>query len=169
MNKLLLLACVLLKAGQAYATQAVLAVSLSMPSVALKQYIQQAHTYHIPIVIRGLYTTPSDTAAHKSIGSFHDTEVKIKSLIGKSKHGGIAIDPMVFRSFQVKVVPTLIVFDSSCDAEQGKPCSKDSYDMVKGNIPIQKQLTIIARKSASQARIDYSKQTLNQYPEIKHD
>ena len=112
MNKLLLLACVLLKAGHAYAAQAVLAVSLSMPSVALKQYIQQAHTYHIPIVIRGLiYELQTIKLAHNSIGSFHDTEVNIKSLIGKSKHGGIAIDPMVFRSFQVKVVPTLVVFD----------------------------------------------------------
>ena len=43
--------------GVSYAAQAVLLVSLGMPDNALRAYFQQARQYHIPVVIRGLYTT----------------------------------------------------------------------------------------------------------------
>ena len=111
------------------ATSSVLAVSLGMPNQSLKQYIQQAHRLHIPIVIRGLYAYPNDKTANKKIGSFRDTELRIKKLIGRSKHGGIAIDPMVFRAFNIKVVPSFVVFNSShCIRGKGGACSKKSFD-----------------------------------------
>lgn len=159
---IILIVLISILTSQAMATSSVLAVSLGMPDQSLKQYIQQAHQLHIPIVIRGLYTNPNDKTANKMIGSFRDTELRMKKLIGKSKHGGISIDPMVFRAFHIKVVPTFVVFNSyHCIRQKGASCSKNSFDSIKGNIPLNKSLSIISQKSTSPERQSYCQTKLN--------
>lgn len=155
MKKILFL-LLLISVKTIWATQAVIAVSLGMPDLVLKQYIKQAHELKIPLVIRGLYTNPQDTSVNNKIGSFADTANRMKALIGKSKQGGIAIDPMVFRAFNIKAVPQLVVFDSSdCIRSKQNTCNANSYDVIKGNIPVQRSLEIIHDKTQSATRRQY--------------
>ena len=155
-----------------FATQAFLAVSLSMPSDSLKQYIMDAHHLNIPIVIRGMYTNPSNKASDDQslIGTMDDTQTRIKSLMGDKKEGGIEIDPMLFRSFNIQVVPSFVVLDdASCQASDGKPCDANSFDLVKGNIPIQSQLAVVAKKTTSRTRADFCHQKLLNLSHINGD
>ena len=171
-KKIMGLTALILLQAPIFATQAFLAVSLSMPSDSLKQYIMDAHRLNIPIVIRGMYTNPSNKASDDQslIGNMNDTQARIKSLMGDKKEGGIEIDPMLFRSFNIQVVPSFVVFDdSACEASNGKLCDANSFDLVKGNIPIQTQLTIVAKKSKSQSRSDFCNQKLLNLSHVNGD
>ena len=145
------------------ATQAFLAVSLSMPSDALKEYIVEAHRLDIPIVIRGMYSNPDNHLSDPQniMGNMNDTQLRIKFLMGNSKEGGIEIDPMLFRAFAIQVVPSLVVFDdAACSALDGASCAESSFDRVSGNTTLSTQLSIIAKKSSSPSRVKFCQQKL---------
>lgn len=172
-----------------YATQnsVFLFVSLSMPDNVLSQYLVQAKQYHIPVVIRGLYTEKSDSSTDNTIGSFNDTAnrvlflLKNESKIGltkannqnaidlKKSMGGVLINPLLFRNFNIHVVPALVITnDISCVNDNHKKysdrkCKANSFDVVYGNIPIQKQLEIVTEKSSSEIRVNLAKSYLNQF------
>lgn len=158
-------------------------VSLGMPDNALKAYLFEAKQYHIPIVIRGLYTSKNDTAADKTVGSFNDTATRVFNLLKTqdSKNnannattlqktmGGISINPLLFRSFNINVVPALVVTNNSnCIAvnhqqNTNENCAQSDFDVVFGNIPIEKQLKIISEKSDSKIRANLALARLNEY------
>lgn len=157
------------------ASQAALLVSLGMPDQTLKSYLVQAKNIGIPVVIRGLYTKKEHRAQAGVVGSFKDTVERVKGLISdngkKSLSGnqkrikglGVSIDPTLFRSFQVGVVPALVVYDSKSDpcmkhVDQPSytPCFSDRYDIAYGNTPIKKMLTRIADQSQSDDRSHYA-------------
>lgn len=156
---------------------AYLFVSLGMPDDVLSQYLIQAKQYHIPVVIRGLYTAKNDTTTDKTIGSFNDTANRVFSLLEKEKMnskikksmGGVSINPLLFRAFNIRVVPELVVTDQpSCIQENHQKtqdiyCPSNSFDVVYGNIPIQKQLKIIEEKSKSKQRSNLAHNLLNQF------
>ncbi len=152
-----------------FCSQAVLLVSLGMPDNALIAYLKQAHQYHIPVVTRGLYTDNSTKPENPYIGSFKDTANRVKQLVQKSKVGGASINPLLFRAFNVKTVPALVLYDDGLSCIQqtahapNTPCDKNTYDIVYGNIPIYKQLAIISEQSSSPERADSSKLILEKY------
>ncbi len=167
-------------------SQAVLLVSLGMPDAALIAYLKQAHQYHIPVVIRGLYTdknkinkinevTHNEKRNTKSyntaIGNFNDTANRVKHLIAKSKVGGMSINPLLFRAFQIKAVPALVVYDDglfciekTTHAPQSR-CPANDYDLLLGNIPIDQALRVIGQKSSSSERADFARYLLERYSE----
>ena len=102
---------------------AIIFVSFSMPELALKQFIQDGAKYHVPVVMRGLYKN-----------SFKETVDKMFNLVKDDNKGGIAIDPIWFKDFAIENVPAVVV------EENGK------YDVVYGNIPVKRSLTIISEQ-----------------------
>lgn len=166
----------------------VLLVSLGMPDEALKHYIKQSHRYHIPLVIRGLYTAKRDQSIDKHLGSFKDTTSRVFDLLkalnsGKPRIpskpkgiqalpglGGISINPLLFRRFSIHTVPALVVVSSGalCLAHSQKntiemKCAKSDFDVVYGNLPISKHLKIIAEKSQHPDRVMMVRKILNTY------
>lgn len=158
-------------------------VSLGMPDSVLSQYLKQAKQYHIPVVIRGLYTAKNDTTTDKNIGSFSDTANRVLFLLKnendtqyasqtnkiKKAMGGVLINPLLFESFNIRVVPALVVTQKSyCvlnNHEQSKNmrCSGNDFDVVYGNIPIKKQLALISEKSNNSVRSEIAKSRLNTF------
>lgn len=169
----------LILSAPSFASQnsAYLFVSLGMPDDVLSQYLIQAKQYHIPVVIRGLYTAKNDTTTDKTVGSFNDTANRVFSLLKKEKMdakikksmGGVSINPLLFRAFNIRAVPALVVTDQpSCIQENHQKtrdiyCPSDSFDVVYGNIPILKQLKIVEEKSKSKQRSNLAHNLLNQF------
>ena len=84
--------------------------------------------------------------------------------------GGVSINPLLFRSFSIRVVPALVITDdqSYCVTKSHSKnkhvvCPTNNFDVVYGNIPIYKQLKIISEKSTSLARKNIALGILNQY------
>lgn len=158
-------------------------VSLGMPDNALKAYLLQAKQYHIPIVIRGLYTSKNDAAADNTVGSFNDTATRVFNLLKtqdlenntnnpnstQKTMGGISINPLLFRSFDINVVPALVVTNNpNCIAVNHQQntnthCAQSDFDIVFGNIPIEKQLEIISEKSDNKIRANVALACINKY------
>ena len=163
----------LLLSSSAFAERAVLLVSLGMPDNTLKAYLIQANTYQIPVVIRGLYTKAQNQSLHPYVGSFKDTAERVKQLIGKSNKGGISIDPSLFRSFGIEAVPALVIYDETqrCleNSRGAKPsCPENSFDVVFGNLPIQKQLEHIVHQSKAFRRSDFANDLLVEHARSGH-
>ncbi len=169
LNKTVLGALLMMVTSVSFCSQAVLLVSLGMPDNALIAYLRQAHQYHIPLVIRGLYTDKNTKAENPYVGSFKDTANRVKQLVQKSKMGGVSINPLLFRAFDIKAVPALVLYDDGLSCIQqtahapSTPCDKNTYDVVYGNIPIYKQLAIISDQSSSPERANFSKLILEKY------
>ena len=165
-----------------YQNKCFLFVSLGMPINILSQYLVQAKQYHIPVLIRGLYTQKNDTTTDKIVGSFDDTANRIFKILKnedgnkkdiselKKSIGGVSINPLLFRSFSIHVVPALVITDDQSDCvtkshskNEHVVCATSNFDVVYGNIPIYKQLKIISEKSTSLARKNIALGILNQY------
>jgi type-F conjugative transfer system pilin assembly protein TrbC len=102
------------------APRAVIFVSLGMPQLALKQFMNDGYKYNVPVVIRGLYHN-----------SFQETVDKIFALIKENKRGGVLVDPIWFKDFGIESVPAFVV------QQNGK------FDVVYGNIPFKRALTLV--------------------------
>jgi type-F conjugative transfer system pilin assembly protein TrbC len=107
--------------------EAIIFVSFSMPTLSLKQIIHDAHRYQVPIIIRGLYKN-----------SFRETIEKIFNLVKEDNKGGISINPVWFRKYDIKTVPALVVNNKNQEAKD--------FDIVYGNIRLKNALTIIANQ-----------------------
>ena len=105
------------------APNAVIFVSFSMPDLALKQLIAEGKKYQIPVVMRGLYKN-----------SFQETAAKIFNLVKEKNHGGVAIDPLWFKEFNIQTVPAFVIRHGN------------DFDVVYGNIFLKRALEIIAEK-----------------------
>src|SRR3990167_11119403 len=150
-------------------------VSLGMPKDVLRQYLIQAKIYHIPVLIRGLYTDKNDLTADKTVGSFKDTANRVLQILKSEKGfkksmGGVSINPLLFRSFHITVVPALVVTNhaNTCitknhEHNENIQCPENDFDVIYGNIPIRKQLKIISQKTNSFHRAFLIRQRLSQY------
>ena len=150
-------------------------VSLGMPKDVLRQYLTQAKIYHIPVLIRGLYTDKNDLTADKSVGSVKDTANRVFQILKSEKGfkksiGGVSINPLLFRRFNITVVPALVVTNHmrSCITtnnahNESMQCRDNDFDVIYGNIPIKKQLKIISQKTNSFHRAFLIRQRLSQY------
>lgn len=133
MKKIILLAVVICIMGWTLACNAKLQqkravspvlifVSFSMPDASLKQWMSVAEQIHAPVVIRGLINH-----------SFKDTIKKMADLT-RDNHGGVQLDPTLFRRFQINQVPAVVVWkEANCLPSQS---CLDEYDVVYGDVTL---------------------------------
>ena len=110
---------------------AMLFVSLSMPKLALRQYVIQSNQYHIPLILRGFIQNSYPQTAKKIYNILHPKN-------SQEIVGGFEVDPLYFKKFQINAVPALVI------QKQGH------YSVVYGNAPISKLLYLIAQNSKNQ-------------------
>lgn len=97
-------------------------VSFSVPEDGLKLMIPEAAGFGIPSVINGLIDN-----------DFRKTAAAVFRLTKENENSGVQIDPTVFTRFGIRQVPALVV-----------RCG-EQYDVVYGNLRIERGLEIIAR------------------------
>lgn len=97
-------------------------VSFSVPEDGLKLMIPEAAGFGIPSVINGLIDN-----------DFRKTAATVFRLTKENENSGVQIDPTVFTRFGIRQVPALVV-----------RCG-EQYDVVYGNLRIERGLEIIAR------------------------
>jgi conjugal transfer pilus assembly protein TrbC len=111
------------------------AVSLSMPPEALRVLARDAHKAGARVVIRGLVD-----------GSFKATLLRVRQVFDDRSAGGVAIDPRVFKAFDVTAVPVVIAARSPVEPCGKLGCSPQipPFDKVSGNISLEAALKILA-------------------------
>ena len=118
-------------------------VSLGMPETSLKQLLLQAEKLHVPIVIRGIFGN-----------DFNITIAKVKKLVqpqqGQSPLGGVSINPIWFKQFGIKQVPTFVVMKPNTCTDK-PPCDPKNYDVVYGNVSLFDALDTVAREGTYHA------------------
>ena len=115
------------------APEAVIFVSFSMPDLSLKQIIEDAARYQIPVVVRGLIDN-----------SFKKTIAKVFELVKDNNKGGILINPMWFKQYAITAVPACIVNEGTKEKVKEEEKEKNSFDVIYGNIRIKNMLELIA-------------------------
>ena len=109
-------------------------MSLSVPGASLRQWSREAARIGAPLVLRGvagggLRATVKHIGAHLAEGA------------------GAAIDPRLFRLFEVKAVPAVAVVPGGVPPCESRGCSADpapAHDLVRGNIGLEAALRIVA-------------------------
>jgi conjugal transfer pilus assembly protein TrbC len=112
-----------------------IAVSFSMPAADLRRLGHDARKAGAELVIRGL--------VH---GSFKDTLIAARQVFDEDSLGGVAIDPNVFRAFNIQATPTFIAA-----AKPVEPCGKGldcippapPHDSLRGNISLNEALRLL--------------------------
>ncbi|MCF6196997.1 MAG: type-F conjugative transfer system pilin assembly protein TrbC [Emcibacter sp.] len=103
-------------------------VSLSMPDESLKALIQDVGAIGGQVILRGFYE-----------GSLKATAARLQTLVNKdSDRSGVGIDPRLFQTFDVKVVPTFIVPTGplgECNTAGCVPAAP-VHDRISGNITL---------------------------------
>jgi len=124
-----------------FAKDAVVFVSFSMPDSLLVDLSEQAHAFHIPVVMRGLVENDFKKTLERL--------ALVKAYADKNHNHfyGIAIDPLWFEQFAIRSVPALVVTQRPTDCENQKHCPHQRFDVVYGNTSIKEGLEIIKDKS----------------------
>lgn len=113
-------------------------VSLGMPPEVLRQILMEAHQLNIPVVVRGVLHNNFKESAQVLFGILHPAnEPPIE--------GGVEIDPKWFKEFNITEVPAVVAIGSAPPCF-GPSCKIPPYDIVYGNIPIPKALTMIVEE-----------------------
>lgn len=107
-------------------SQLIVFISTSMPEASIKQWAKQADSLGAELVIRGFVNN-----------SFKDTVILAQDLFAKDNVGGFNIDPLKFKHYDVKTVPTVVL-----DAN-------GAIDMVQGDIGLIEALKIIRAKGTN--------------------
>jgi len=115
------------KGGQE-APQLVVFASLSMPEQSLKALIRDTAAAGGTVVFRGF---PGN-----SMKAFQQGIMKVVD--NKDDYGNIGIDPRLFRAFDIKSVPAIVVVTSSFDICDGFDCKTDvpPFDVMTGNVTL---------------------------------
>jgi conjugal transfer pilus assembly protein TrbC len=119
------------------------AVSFSMPAGDLRRLGRDAHKAGAELVIRGLVR-----------GSFKETLLAARQVFDEDSLGGVAIDPNVFRAFNIQAVPTFIAASAPV-----QPCGKGldcvpvapPHDALSGNISLGEALRLLEANGAAGA------------------
>ncbi|WP_299775737.1 type-F conjugative transfer system pilin assembly protein TrbC [uncultured Tateyamaria sp.] len=125
-----------------------LLASFSMPKESLRQMMSEANTYGLPIIFRGFVNN-----------SIYETQAALEDVFGSVEGAvGYSIDPTVFTRFDVSAVPQVIAVQSDLDVCETHGCEDDPvppHDRVKGNVPLDFALRLIAKNgdvAADEAR-----------------
>lgn len=111
-------------------------MSLSAPPAAWREWSLEAARIGAPLVLRGvgpqgLGATVKRVGAHLAEGA------------------GAAIDPRLFRLFDIKAVPAVAVVQGGVPPCKSRGCSADPappHDLVRGNIGLEAALRIVAEE-----------------------
>jgi conjugal transfer pilus assembly protein TrbC len=80
--------------------------------------------------------------------SVYDTRVALEEVFADDEEGeGFAIDPTLFRRFDIQAVPALVVLGEELDVCNTPACEGDVspiHDRLSGNIPLETALKLIA-------------------------
>ncbi len=114
-------------------------VSFSMPQTSLKLMMHQAEIIHAPVIIRGLVNN-----------SFKATIQKMAELT-KDNHGGVQIDPTLFRRFQINKVPAVVVWNEN-ECAPSQSCL-ENYDVIYGDVTLDFALKKIAAENDALSEI----------------
>jgi conjugal transfer pilus assembly protein TrbC len=108
-------------------------VSFSMPQTSIKGWMNEAEKIHAPVVIRGLVNN-----------SFKATIQKMTEL-ASDNHGGVQLDPTLFKTFNIKQVPAVVV-TNNVHCLPNQTCT-NTYDVVYGDVHLDYALEKIARQN----------------------
>jgi conjugal transfer pilus assembly protein TrbC len=120
-------------------------ISFSMPDSNIKEWMKYAEQIHAPVILRGLVNN-----------SFRQTILKITELT-KDNRGGVQIDPILFKRFNITSVPAVVVWkENQCLPTQ--TCLA-SYDVIYGEVKLDYALERISleKDSLSEVAFRYSK------------
>ncbi|WP_253944295.1 type-F conjugative transfer system pilin assembly protein TrbC [Pseudogemmobacter hezensis] len=127
-------------------TRAILFASFSMPAASLRQMMQEATDHGLTIVFRGFVNN-----------SVFETRAKLEEVFGEDEIGeAFAIDPTLFRRFDIRAVPVLVVLGESLDVCETPACEADlppRHDRLSGNIPVETALRLIAAGNGDAAEV----------------
>lgn len=107
-------------------------ISFSMPEKSIVNILQNAKKIHASVIIRGLIHN-----------SFKETFAKMALIVKEAGGGGVELNPLVFRKFNIQKVPAIVVLPSSDTCRLEKICSDNQYDVIHGDIPIDSALKSI--------------------------
>lgn len=120
--------------GRAGGPEVIVFMSLSAPAVSWRHWSREAARIGAPLVLRGFGPDGLQTAV-KRIGGYLDRE------------GGAALDPRLFRLFDVTVIPAVAVVPGGVPPCRSRRCLSDAappHDRVAGNIGLGAALEAIA-------------------------
>jgi len=103
-------------------------VSFSMPKESLSEWVRTGEIIHAPVILRGLVNN-----------SFKDTVKKVNELI-QNNHGGVQIDPRLFKKFNITQVPAVVVMNAT---------RQDEFDVIYGDVTLDYALRKIRDKTDS--------------------
>ena len=109
-------------------------MSLSAPSESWRQWSREAAQIGAPLVLRG-FGPDGMQATVKRIGAYLDRE------------GGAAIDPRLFRLFDITAIPAVAVVPGGVPPCESRGCLSDAappHDRVAGNIGLRAALEAVA-------------------------
>ena len=109
--------------------------SLSVPAASWRQWADDAARSGAPLVLRGV-----------AANSLPETAKRIRARLG-GHDAGIAIDPRLFRLFDIGRVPAVVVVPGGVPACESRGCSSDPappHDLVAGNIGLIAALEAVA-------------------------
>ncbi|WP_233270682.1 type-F conjugative transfer system pilin assembly protein TrbC [Chachezhania sediminis] len=113
--------------------------SFSMPDTALRDMMEEASLRGVPILFRGFVGN-----------SVFDTRAALERVFGEAAQSpGFLIDPTFFARFDVDVVPQVIAVAGPLEVCETSGCEGDPappHDRVKGNVPLDFALQLIARE-----------------------
>jgi len=144
-------------------------VSFSMPNQSLIETLIEAHTLHIPVLIRGLVNNSFPETMSKMLSLMHEADKEQSGSID-----GISIDPRPFRKYQITQVPAVIVeqVENEGDSQEEGGVKKDNSmiemteiskkaEIVYGDISIENALNIIAKRQGTAACIECQRYAQN--------
>ena len=120
--------------GRAGGPEVIVFMSLSAPAESWRQWSREAARIGAPLVLRG-FGPDGLQAAVKRIGAYLD------------RKGGAAIDPRLFRLFDITVIPAVAVVPGGVPPCRSRRCLSDAappHDRVAGNIGLRAALEAIA-------------------------
>ena len=120
-------------------------VSLSMPEAALRPILRDVGAAGGVVVFRGF----PNNSARAFVAGLARVVARDASL------ASIAIDPRLFRAFDVRAVPAYVVASSDFDLCDGLACrtAPPPYDAIVGNVSVDYVLSTIAEANGPGARI----------------
>lgn len=119
---------------------AMLLVSFSMPNTLLFSLADEASTYGIPLIIKGL----KEDDFKKTIDTFY----KLNKCASKEnlKFEGVSIDPFYFQEHHIEKVPALVLIKRPSQCLPHTPCPLQKADVIYGNSKIKDALLTIKSK-----------------------
>ncbi len=120
--------------GRARGPEVIVFMSLSAPQESWRQWSREAARIGAPLVLRG-FGPDGLQATVKRIGPYLDRE------------GGAAIDPRLFRLFDITVIPAVAVVPGGVPPCQSRGCLSDAappHDRIAGNIGLGAALEAVA-------------------------